>query len=184
MIFDYSDIPETTSLPPLDFTDATVMPLWRVRDLGLDFDLRPSSVSKPFFCSCSIRFSIRGKDKVHGIIIDYPYNEGPTDPLGQVVTLMEKFTISLSSHECYRYNKSTILSRRVERYLFSWPDEQDNDSSPLSLYTESAFGACRFGPFLDEQSGRLIASADMASKSKHRHDIWDFALLYKSFPIA
>ncbi|KIM36620.1 hypothetical protein M413DRAFT_285781 [Hebeloma cylindrosporum] len=85
----YFSIPETTSLPPVDFTDATAMPLWRERGLGIDLGLRSSSISKPFVCSDSIRFSIRGRDTVHGVIIGYPYNEGPSEPLGRTVKLVE-----------------------------------------------------------------------------------------------
>ena len=133
-----------------------------------------------FFCSRSIRFSIRGKDDIYGVIIDYPYNEGPTEPLGQVVKLLEKLTGNMKPHEYYGYNKATILAGRVGTYLFNypWPDEQNDDSLPVSLCT-GVFQTWQFGPFLDEQSGRVIISADVASKAKHNHDIWDFSLLYK-----
>jgi hypothetical protein len=184
MIFDYISIPETTSLPPVDFTDATVMPLWRVRGLGLDFGLRSSSISKPFFCLHSIRFSLRGRDRIHGVIIDYPYNEGPTEPLGQVVKLIEKLNVYMKPHECYGYNKATILAGPIGTYQFnySWPDEQSDDALPVSLHTEGTFRACEFGPFLDEQSGMVVVPADVPSGvtySHHKLDIWDFALLYK-----
>ena len=186
MIFDYFSIPETTSLPPDDFTDATAMPLWRVRGLGIDLGLRSSSISKPFLCSRSIRFSIRGRDTVHGLIIDYPYNEVPTEPLGHVVKLVEKLNVDMKPREYYGYNKATILGGRIGTYLFNypWSDVQNGDPLPVSLHTEGTSQTWKFGPFLDEQSGRVIVSADMASKAKHSHDIWDFALLYKRFPTA
>lgn len=183
MIFDYTSIPETTSFPPVDFTDATVMPLWRVRGLGLDFGLQSASISRPFFCLHSIRFSLRGRNSVHGVIIDYPYNEGPTEPLGQVVKLMEKLGVYRKPYECYGYNKGTILAGRVGTYLFNyrWPDEQ-SDALPVSLHTEGTFRDYEFGPFLDEQSGTVVVPADTILGAKYSHDkmdIWDFALLYK-----
>ena len=88
MIFDYSSIPEKTSLPPVGFTDQTVTPLWRVCSMGINFGLQPSSISRPFFCSHSIRFSFHERSTVHGMFINYPYNEGPIEPLARVV----KFT--------------------------------------------------------------------------------------------
>ncbi|KIM36600.1 hypothetical protein M413DRAFT_285502 [Hebeloma cylindrosporum] len=177
MVFDYIDIPETTSLPPVDFTDATAMPLWRVRGLGIHLGLQSSSISKPFFCSHSIRFSIRGRDTVHGVIIDYPYNEGPTEPLGRIVTLIEKLNIKMKLYEYYGYSKATVLCGRIGTYLFNypWPDEQNDGPLPTPLHREGTPESWNFGPFLDEQSGRIVVSAH----KKESHDIWDLALLYK-----
>ncbi|KIM36605.1 hypothetical protein M413DRAFT_285578 [Hebeloma cylindrosporum] len=179
MINDYLNIPETTSLPPLRFTDATVLPLWNVLDERLH--PRSGSISRPFFCSHSIRFSIRGGDTIHGVIIEYPYNEDPVEPLAQVVKLMEKAD-KHPMHECYGYSKGTIV-KPYGTYLFSypWPDAQD-DLPPLLLHTEASIQHCQFGPLLDEQGGRVAVSADIASRSKDSRDkvhIWDFALIYK-----
>ncbi|KIM36609.1 hypothetical protein M413DRAFT_31464 [Hebeloma cylindrosporum] len=165
MIFDYSDIPETTSLPPVDFTNATVVPLWRVRGLG-------------------IAFTLRGKDNIHGLIIDYPYNEGWNEPLGQVVKLMEKVDIYTTVHQCYGFNKATIHSGHIGTYQlnYQWPDEQDNHLLPVSLHSEGSFRDLHFGPFLDEQTGQLVVPADLRSPARHSHhsiEIWDFAPLYK-----
>ena len=191
MIFDYSRIPEKTLLPPVGPTvaDPIVTPLWRARSTGgINIGHQPSSISKPFFCSHSIRFSIREKSTVYGVIIDYPYNEGPIEPLGRVVKFAEKRGIPHQPHEleCYGYNKAAILSNRLGTYLFNytWPDEQNDDPLPVSLYREDTFRICNFGPFLDEPSGRLIVPASVSLKpqrycSFNRIDIWDFALLYK-----
>ncbi|KIM36619.1 hypothetical protein M413DRAFT_285763 [Hebeloma cylindrosporum] len=184
MIFDYFSIPETHSLPPVDFTDATAMPLWRERGLGIDLGLRSPSISKPFVCSHSIRSSIRGRDTVHGVIIDYPYNEGPSEPLGRTVKLVEKLNVRKKVHGYYGFNKAIILSGRVGTYLFnySWPDEENDDLSPVLLRSEGTSRFCEFGPFLDEQSGRVVIPADVTSIPKARHDrmeVWDFSLLVK-----
>ena len=180
MIFDYLNIPETTSSPPFDFTDVTAMPLWKESSLGLNLGLHEASVSRPFLCSLSIRFSIIGAGHIHGVIIDYPYNEGPTEPLARVVKLVEKVGIP-NYYQRYGYNKAAILTGRIDTYLLSylWPDEQDHDRSPVSSHKQCTLEALhQFGPLLDEESGRIILSTDMASHAKHRHDIWDFALLH------
>jgi len=179
MIFDYFSIPETTSLPPVDFTDATVVPLWR-DDLDVELGPQPSSISRPFFCSHSIRFSLRGKDDIYGVIIDYPYNEGPTKPLAQVVKLRERLDVSMKPHECYGYNKAAILCGGFGTYLFHypWPDEQNDGQWPVSLHAEDSFQICDFGPLLDEQSGRLVVSIDVTPLN---HGIWDFSL-HKQLP--
>jgi len=66
MIFDYSSIPEKTSLPPVGSTDPTDTPLWRARTgTGINIGLQPSSISKPFYCSHSIRFSIRERSTIN-----------------------------------------------------------------------------------------------------------------------
>ncbi|KIM36604.1 hypothetical protein M413DRAFT_285538 [Hebeloma cylindrosporum] len=184
MILDHLSVQETTSLPPTDFTDATTTPLWRVRGLGINSGLRSSSISKPFFCSDSIRFSIRGRETLHGVIIHYPYKEGPSVPLGQVVKLVEKLNVHKKVHEYYGFNKAIILSGRVGTYLFNypWPDEGNDDPSPVSLRTEGTSRVCEFGTFLDEQSGRVAIPANVTSRANHRHDrieVWDFSLICK-----
>jgi hypothetical protein len=143
MIFDYISVPETTSLPPVDFLGIigrTVMPLWRERGLVIDSSLGPSSISRPFFCSHSIRFSIRGGDDIYGVTIDYPYNEGPTEPLVQVVKLLEKLHLFTPPPEYYGYNKAIILAGRVGNcFNYSWPDEQNDDPLLVSLHTKGSF---------------------------------------------
>jgi len=185
MIFDYSSILEKTSLLPVGSTDPTITPLWRASNTGTNPGLQPSSISKPFFCSRSIRFSFRERSAVHGVIIDYPYNECPMEPLGRVVKFAEKLDIYTKPHECYGYNKAAILSNRLGAYSFNytWPDEQNDDTTlSVSLHTEDTFRVCDFGPFLDEQSGRVVVPANVTIKRHRTHDridIWDFALLYK-----
>jgi len=120
------------------------------------------------------------------MIIDYPYNEDPIEPLGRVVKFAEKLNMYTKPHECYGYNKAAILSNRLGTYLFNytWPDEQNDNDDPLpvSLHTEDTFRVCDFGPFLDEQSGRVVVPENVTIKRNRSHDriyIWDFALLCK-----
>jgi len=178
MLFDYLNIPETTSLPAFDFTTTTAVPLWTASNFRTEE--RQSSVSRPFFCSHSIRFSIRGGHDIHGIIIDYPYNDDPTEPLGEVVKLMETNDILMISRESQGYTKATIFSSLGDTYFanFSWPDEGNDDLSPLLLHKEDVLGVCSLGPFFDEESGRVVLShSSRLPSTKHNHDVWDFALL-------
>ncbi|KIM36611.1 hypothetical protein M413DRAFT_448970 [Hebeloma cylindrosporum] len=183
MIFDYLSVPETTSLPPFRFTDATVLPLWRgAYDVNDQLGPTPASISKPFFCSHSIRFSIRGAGTIYGVIIDYPYNEGPAEPLGQIMKLMENLVAANPVYEYYAFNKGTILNGLTGTYLLSypWPDAQGY--LPSTLHTEGTFRGREFGPSLDEQVGRVAVPADRPFGSKDnrdRIDIWDFALIYQ-----
>ncbi|KIM36610.1 hypothetical protein M413DRAFT_448969 [Hebeloma cylindrosporum] len=179
MVFDYLTVPETSSLPPFDFTDETIIPIWEERDLAYITGLRESSISSPFFCSHSIRFSIAKGKNMYGVIINYPYNEDPTEPLAEVVKLLGTVDFS-HSYERYGYNKAAFCFGVTTCLLaYSWPDEQNPEPIAVPLEKEVNLGACYFGPFLDESSGRVIASADFAYEVKHGHDVWDFALIYK-----
>ena len=96
----------------------------------------------------------------------------------------ERLNIYMKPHECYGYNKAAILSNCLGTYLFdyTWPDEQNNNTLPVSLHAEDTFRVCDFGPFLDEQSGRVVVPVNMTIRRHRSHDridIWDFALLYK-----
>ena len=94
---------------------------------------------------------------------------------------MEKIDILIKSRESHGYTKATIFGSRGDTYFasFSWPDEGNDDLSPVLSRKKDALGVCTFGPFFDEESGRVILSTDITSSAKHIHDIWDFAPLYQ-----
>jgi hypothetical protein len=178
MIFDYLDIPETTSLPPWGFIDVTATPLWEARILHNIWD---SEMSGPFFYSQSIRFTINGGKKLFGVIISYPYNEDPAKPLAQLLMLLEK---DKKINSNFGYNKAVHVTGQADIYLlnYSWPDEQHQDLSAVWLYKGGDHPRrCIPATVLDEESGRVIAKArnDLPSGDGKTHVIWDFALLYK-----
>jgi len=186
MIIDYLSITETNSLPPPNFTDVTAMPLWEETSLGITLGFRDASVSKPFFCSHSIRFTCFGRANfkrvikdLHGVIISYPYNEGPTEELVHVSKLMKKIDMAgCSAH--LGYNRTFVTGpTSTDTFNYSWPDEQNQDQSRIWLRRE---GTREARVFLDEESGRVIIPSNTYNYSnpitRYTHDIWDFSLLY------
>jgi len=131
MIFNYFSIPETTSLPPFNSTGMTAVALWEACNLG--FISQRASISRPFFCSQSIRFIIRQGSKIYGIIVNYPYNEEPTKPLAHIATLMENAEITCDAR--FGYNKAAdVTGVNVYLHNYSWPDEQNHDLLPVRLH--------------------------------------------------
>ncbi|KIM34774.1 hypothetical protein M413DRAFT_404515 [Hebeloma cylindrosporum] len=102
----------------------------------------------------------------------------------------------------YAYNRATIVDFQHNTYLlsYSWPDEENHEPEPTWLHKEDEFMSCRFGPYFDEESGRVVVSANLFFTDdstdeesddedlftipdrpdlKFSHELWDFAVLYK-----
>ena len=190
-------------MPFFDHSGVTATPLWEKRGLSV-----PScGVSRPFFCSSSIRLSFRGHGYLYGVIIGYPYDEPLAEESVRVVKVMDFPPIpEYHAKSNYAYNRAAIVDNHHNTYLisYSWPDEENQDPAPMRLHKEDTFMSCRFGPFMDEESGRVIVSANQyfidedstgedsdgenlvesdttpdGPDMKFCHDVWDFALLYQ-----
>ena len=77
------------------------------------------------------------------MIINYPYNEGRTEPLAQIEhNLMEKADISYDASVSFGYNKAHVTSLDGAYLLtYWWPDEQNH--IPLLVHTGLCSHFCR-----------------------------------------
>ena len=177
-------------MPVFDHSGIMATPLWAKRGLHPP----ESGVSKPFFCSNSIRLSFHGHGYLYGVIIDYPYDEPFAEECVRVVKVMDFPPISeYRAKTNYAYNRATVVDHHYNTYLisYSWPDEENHAPEPTWLHKEDTLMTYRFGPFMDEGSGRVIvpvsttryptgdSDGENLIKLKFYHDVWDFALLYQ-----
>lgn len=182
LLFDYSNVEETTSFSTIYDPEGAFTPLWVERSLSLD----PSTVSSPYFYTgTTVRFIIRGDPGIYGLTIDYSPNPYSAEPPARAVKLMDFPPVAPDMGCTHIYfGSSSAIILDLETYLirYSWPDN-DNSVIPASwLRMERTLGACMFGLSVDVESGRVVACGCGAVEEDplRHHDVWDFSLIYKS----
>jgi hypothetical protein len=188
MILDYLDIEETWTLPPqADREDkVTATTLW----YAFDSTLKDTSLSGPFFCLGSTRFTFRSDSSIRGLVINDICNGQPTEEIAWLTNLwscpsnLNSITVLVANVLC-GYGKAAVIASFSHIYLlgYSWPGyDARNHSQPLSVYLEKEWFIQdgRFmKPLVDETSDRVIVPATYRTC---RHIIWDYSPLYRDSP--
>jgi hypothetical protein len=137
---------------------------------------REDRVSRPFYCSDSIRFTFRAKKDIYGLIISGPYDLLPTEDVVEIQKLMpfpDLEILPLSDRSSiFGYNIAFSLNTCEKPYLISdsWPDDVNRNLPPLWLHKKKI--PFTEHPLMDEESGRVVVAHEVIT-------ILDYALIYK-----
>jgi len=83
MMFAYLDIEETSTLSPERESKVTTTTLW----YAVDNTLRDTSVSGPFFCLGSTRFTFQSGSSIRGLVINDTCNGQPVEEIAWLANL-------------------------------------------------------------------------------------------------
>jgi hypothetical protein len=183
MILDYLDIEETSTLPPERGNKVTATTLW----YAVDSTLEDTSLSGPFFCLGSTRFTFRSASSIRGLVINDICNGQPAEEIAWLANLwfcpsdLDSITVLVSRVLC-GYGKAAVIAGLSHIYLlgYSWPNyDTRNHSQPTSVYLKKEWivqdGRC-MRPLMDETSGRVVVPATFRT---YRHIVWDYSPLYR-----
>ena len=180
LIFKYLDIEETSALPPVHDNKITATEIW----YGVDNEVSDTSVSGPFFCLGSTRFTFQSDSSIRGLAINDICNEQPAEEVAWLANLWWRHYTGVGTPgiTC-GYSKAAVLGVHSETYLprYSWPDYE---ICSVLQETEVDLGKDFVGddryrhlkPLMDEMSGRVVIPATI--KTRH-HLVWDFSPLYR-----
>jgi len=181
MILDYLNVEETSTLPPKRGDKVTATTLW----CAVDNTLQETSVSGPFFCLGSTRFTFRSDTSIRGLVINDICNGQSGEEIAWLANLwscpsdLDSITVLVSRVLC-GYGKAAVIASLPHIYLlgYSWPNyDTRNHSQPSSVYLEKEWfiqDGRHLKPLLDDASGRVVVPATFRTC---RHIIWDYSPL-------
>jgi hypothetical protein len=184
LIFNYLGIEETSTLPLVHENKITATELW----CNVDSEISDTSVSGPFFCLGSTRFTFQSDNAIRGLAVNDICDEQRVEEVACLENLWWRHYDGIlgtpgPTITC-GYNKAAIIDSRFETSLasYSWSDyELCAVSYQLAVHLEREcfVGDDRYRhlkPLMDEMSGRVVIPATIRTR---RHLVWDFSLLYR-----
>lgn len=185
MIVDYLDVEETSTLPPAREDKVTATMLW----YAVDYGLHETTISGPFFCLGSTRFTFQSDSCIRGLIINDICNGQPAEEIAWLAHLwccpsdLDSMTMAASRVLC-GYAKAAVIACPSQAYLlsYSWPNyDTRNHSQRTSVYLEKECfiqDARHIKPLMDETSWRVVIPAT-SFFGTCRHIVWDCSPLYR-----
>ena len=185
LIFNHLGIEETSTLPVVDENKITATELW----CSIDGNVSDTSVSGPFFCLGSTRFTFQSDTYICGLAVNDICNEQCPEEVAWLENLWWRhyarmFGAPGPTITC-GYSKAAVIDSHFETSLpsYSWADYKfcsiSEQSVVHTLATECFAGDDRYRhlkPLMDEMSGRVVIPATIWTR---RHLVWDFSLLYQ-----